>query len=109
MSAAGLCASAAKLRLRARAEEENQAELAHLHLVSAGQLRFPDPLPVHVRAVQAAHVADGEPVARTIELGVPPRDGHVVKEDVAIRVTADQCEVAVEEEPAPGIRPAPDD
>src|SRR6202034_4396409 len=95
---ADLRASAAKLRLRAGTEQEHQAELAHLHLVTPGQVRLLDPLPVHVGAVQAADVTDCAAVAGPVELGVPPRYGHVVQEDVAVRMPADQREIAVEQE-----------
>src|SRR6478609_11946451 len=79
-------------RRRARAEilagQEQQPELADLHLVPPGQLGLLDPLPVYVRAVEAAHIADGEPGAVPVELGVPAGGGHVVEEDVAVRVAA---------------------
>ena len=36
----------------------DELELADLDLVARGELRLVDPLPVHVRAVQRAHVPD---------------------------------------------------
>src|SRR6266540_2504950 len=96
------------IRVRARAQQEQQAELAHLNLVAAAQLGFLDPLAIHVGAVEAAHVADREPARVPVELGMPAGDRHVVKEDVALRVAASGGEIAVEQEPAPGVRPAAD-
>src|SRR5581483_3951766 len=99
-------------RPRVRADvltgQEQHPELADLHLVAAGQLGLLDPLPVHVRAVEAAHVADGEPGAGPVELGVPARDGHVVEEDVAVGVTARGGQLAVQTEPAARVRSAHD-
>src|SRR5882762_8352953 len=97
---------------RRRAEilagQEQQPELADLHLVPADQLGLLDPLPVHVGAVEAAHVAHGEPGTLPVELGVPPGHGHVVEEDVAVRVTARGGQLAVEPEPAARVGPAHD-
>ena len=99
-------------RPRVRADvltgQEQQPELADLHLVPADQLGLLDPLPVHVRAVEAAHIADGEPGAVPVELGVPPGDGHVVEEDVAVRVAARGGQLAVEPEPAARVGTAHD-
>src|ERR1700750_2383490 len=99
-------------RRRARAEvltgQEQQPELADLDLVPAGQLGLLDPLPVHVGAIQAAHVAHGEPGTVPVELGVPPGYGHVVEEDVAVRMAARGGQLAVEPEPAAGVGPAHD-
>src|SRR5271169_1424504 len=89
-----------RVRTEILAGQEQQPELANLHLVPAGQLGFLDSLPVHVGAVKAAHVADREPGAVPVELGVPPGDGHVVEEDVAVRMTAGRGQVAIEPEPA---------
>src|SRR6478735_5382013 len=58
--------------------EEHQAVLADLHLVAVGELHPVDPVAVHVGAVQAADVADGERLAGPVELRVPARDRHVV-------------------------------
>ena len=58
------CAPPPRSDAAARAEQEHQAELAHLDLVTAAQVGLLDPLTVHVGAVQAADVADGEPAAR---------------------------------------------
>src|SRR5689334_4886886 len=91
-------------RPRVRADvltgQEQEPELADLHLVPPGQLGLLDPLPVHVRAVEAAHIADGEPGAVPVELGMTAGDGHVVEEDIAVRVAARGGQVAVEAEPA---------
>src|SRR5262245_61281193 len=43
----------------ARSGDEDQAELADLHLVAVGEGGRLDPLPVHIGAVEAAHVPDG--------------------------------------------------
>src|SRR5260370_570952 len=74
----------------------------------ADELRLLDALPVHVGAVEAAHVADGEPGALAVKLGVPPGYGHVVEEDVAIGVAARGGQVAVEAEPAARVGAAHD-
>ncbi len=68
--------------------EEDEPVLADLDLVTVGELDPVDPVPVDVGAVQAADVADRERVAGAVELRVPPRDGHVVEEDLAVRVPA---------------------
>src|SRR5437763_7030897 len=99
-SAAAVRGRSPRVRADVLTGQEQQPELADLHLVPAGQLGFLDPLPVHVRAVEAAHIADSEPGAVPVELGVPAGDGHVVEEDIAVRVTARGGQVAVEAEPA---------
>src|SRR5450756_135966 len=91
------------------AGHEQQPKLADLYLVSPGQLGLLDPLTVHVGAVEAANVANGEAIAMPVELGVPPGDRHVVEEDVAVRMPAGRGEVAVEQEPGPLVRPAEHD
>src|SRR5690606_1281651 len=91
------------------AREEDEAELTDLHLVSALQGMFLDALPVDVGAVEAAHVAHGVLAAAPVELGVPAGHGDVVEEDVALRVASGRDEVAVEEEPAAGVRAAEHD
>src|SRR6202012_5215075 len=73
-----------------------------------GQLRLLDALPVDVGAVEAAYVPDGEESALTIELRVPPGDRHVIKEDVAVRMPAGRGQLAVQPEPAAGVRAAHD-
>src|SRR5215472_8626787 len=80
--------------------QEQQPELADLHLIPPDQLGLLDPLPVHVGAVEATHVAHGKPGALAVELGVPPGHGDVVEEDVAVRVAARGGQLAVEPEPA---------
>ena len=40
---------------------------------------------------------------------MPPRHGHVVEKDVAVRMAANQREVAVQQEPAACVAPAPHD
>src|SRR3954451_13558159 len=98
--------SSAGLRI---AGEVDESELADLHLVAAGELHRLDPLAVEVGAVEAAHVADGEPVGLAVELGVPARDGDVVEEDVALRMPPRGGDVLVEKEPAAGVGTALDD
>src|ERR1700730_12939155 len=97
-----------RVRAEILAGQEQQAELANLPLVPAGQLGLLDPLAVHVGAVEAAHVADREPGAVPVELSVPPGDGHVIEEDVAVRVAASGGQVAVEPEPAARVGTAHD-
>src|SRR5208282_5810935 len=97
-----------RVRTEILAGQEQQPELANLHLVPAGQLGLLDPLPVHVGAVEAAHVADREPGAVPVELGMPSGDGHVVEEDVAVRMTPGGGQVAVEPEPAARVGTAHD-
>src|SRR3954468_2780914 len=65
----------------ARSCHEDEAELADLDLVAVAEGGRLDPFAVHVRAVEAADVADGEGAALAVELGVPAGDGHVVEED----------------------------
>src|ERR1700683_2023085 len=88
LGAAPAAAVSRRRRTEILAGEEEQPELADLDFVSAGKLRLLDTFPVHVGAVEAADVADGEPEALTVELGVPPGDRHVVEEDVTVRVPA---------------------
>src|SRR3984893_289987 len=97
-----------RVRADVLAGQEQQAELADLDLVPARQLGFLDPLPVHVGAVEAAHVTDCEPGAVPVELGVPPGDGHVVEEDVAVRMAARGGQLAVQPEPAARVGTAHD-
>src|SRR5580693_8352789 len=71
-----LCAPAARIsrgrsRVKVLAGQEQQPELTDLNLVPPGQLRLLDTLPVDVRAVEAAHVPDGEEGALAVELRVP--------------------------------------
>src|SRR5579863_4244087 len=86
--------------------QEHQAELAHLHFVAAVETGHLDALPVHIGAVQAAHVAHGERTALPVELRVPAGHGDIVEEDIALRVTPGRGEVAVEQESAARVRPA---
>ena len=79
--------------------EEDQAVLADLDLVAVGQLDGVDAVPVDVGAVERPHVGDREGLALAVELRVPPRHGHVVEEDLAVRVPARAYDVLVEEEP----------
>src|ERR1700709_2831047 len=70
-----------------RRGEEHQAVLADLHLVTAGQQCLLDAFAVDVGPCEAVGVADAE--ATTVEpdeLRVPPGDGDVVEEDVAVRM-----------------------
>src|SRR5262249_60896283 len=71
----------AALGVRRAALQEDQTELADLDLVAAAQRRFLYPLPVHVGAIQAADIAHGESAPVPVELGVPPGNRDVVKED----------------------------
>src|SRR5450631_1032336 len=107
-SRADLRASATAFGLGTTVGEEHEAELAHLDLIPAAERRFLDPFPVDVRTVQAAHVADGEAIPVPVKLGVPPGNGHVIEEDVALRMTAGRGQFTVEQEPAAGVRPALD-
>src|SRR3954466_9125381 len=86
--------------------EIEQPELADLHLVAAGEGGPVDALTVHVRPVEAADVMHHEPPPLPPELRVPPGDGHVVEEDVAVRVPAGGGDVLVEQEAAARVRPA---
>ena len=70
------------------------------------QRRRLDPFAVDVGAVEAPDVADGERAAVAVELGVPAGDGHVVEEDVTVRVPAAGRHVVVEQEPGAGVRAA---
>ena len=89
------------------ARVEDQPVLPDLDLVAVGQLDGVDPLAVDVRAVEAADVGDREaPVGTAAELHVAARDGHVVQEDVALRVTAGRGQLAVQQEAAARVRPA---
>src|SRR5690242_4288802 len=99
-SAAAVRGRRPRVRTDVLAGQEQQPELADLHLVPAGQLGLLDPLPVYVRAVEAAHITDGEPGAVPVELGVAAGDGHVVEEDIAVRVAARSGQVTIEAEPA---------
>ena len=82
---------------------EDQAVLADLHLVAAGERRVVDAFPVDVGAVERADVAHREAVVDPAELGMPPGHGDVVEEDVAGRVPAGGGDVGVEQEPAAGV------
>src|SRR5262249_61782322 len=84
-------------------EQEDQPELADLDLIARSQDGFLDPLPVDVRAIQAADIPDAERAAMPVELGVPPGHRHIVQEYVAVRVPADQCQVTAQQEPAAGV------
>ena len=68
-----------------------------------------DALAVEVGAVEAADVADDEAAALADELRVPAGHGHVVEEDVALRVAAGGRDVGVEQEAAAGVGAALDD
>src|SRR5690242_14947916 len=65
---------------------EHQPVLADLDLVTVVQRDLVDPVAVDVGAVETAHVRDGVARLGALELRVPARDGHVVEEDVAVRV-----------------------
>src|SRR5690606_3144060 len=92
-----------------RTGHEHQPELTDLHLVAVAESRRLDPFPVDVGAVQAAHVPDGKGAAVAVKLGVAAGDGDVVEEDVAIRMPAAGGQVVVQQEPRPGVWPAPND
>src|ERR1019366_6744064 len=79
------------------------------NLITAAQARFLDAVAVHVRAIEAADVADGEQAALPVELGMPPRHGHVVEENVAVRVASDQRQITVQQKPAARVGSAADD
>src|SRR5919112_1425395 len=83
---------------------EGEPELADLHLGPVGEQRRLDADAVEEGAVQAAEVLDLEGGAVAEELRVPPRDGHVVEEDVGARVPADGRDVGVEQEPGTHVR-----
>src|SRR4051812_47060111 len=87
----------------AGAGEVDEAELADLHLVAAGERGDVDRLAIDVGAVEAADVVDGEAAALAVELHVPAADRHVVEEDVAVGVPAGRRDVLVEQEPAAGV------
>src|SRR5215213_8175698 len=73
-----------------RAPVEDQAELADLDLVTVLQPTLVHQLTVDVGAVQAAGVANDDPLRRPLEGGVPPGDGDVVEEDVGVGVPTDR-------------------
>src|SRR5439155_27154480 len=98
--------SSAGLRI---AGEVDETELADLHLVTAGEVHRLDAFAVEVGAVEAADVADGEPVGLAVELRVPARDGDVVEKDVALRVPPRGGDVLVKKEPAAGVGTSLDD
>src|SRR4029453_18381529 len=52
---------------------------------------------------------DGEAVGAAADLGVAPRDGDVVQEDVALGVAAGGDRLLVEQEAAAGVRAPPHD
>src|SRR5690348_13492749 len=62
---------------RAGAGQEHQPELADLHLVATLQRDLVDALAVHIGAVEATDVADGEALGRLAELRMTPRHGDV--------------------------------
>src|SRR5215216_2946292 len=72
--------------LRRGAGEEHQPELADPDLVAVLQQGVVAAIAVHVGAVEAADVVHPEGALGARELDVPPRDGDVVEEDVALRV-----------------------
>ena len=86
-AAAGSCAVGWVVVLM---EQERHSVLADLHLVVGGEIDALDPVPVDERPVEAPEVADREGVVLVDDLGVPPRDGDVVEEDVAVRRAADE-------------------
>src|SRR3954447_11654779 len=89
--------------------EEHQLELADLQLVTGGELRLVDALPVDVGAVEASVVVEVEPVVSPADLGVAAGHGHVVEKDVALRVAACRGDVLVDQEVRSGVRPPPHD
>src|SRR3954447_24774675 len=93
---------------RPRPGQVHQAELADLHLVATGEGGDVDRLAVDVGAVQAADVVHGEAAALAVELHVPPADGDVVQEDVAVGVPAGGGDLLVEQEAAAGVGAALD-
>jgi hypothetical protein len=95
-------------RALARSEEQ-QAELAHLKLVPARQGGSIYPFAVEVRAVERADIVGPVGALVVTHLGVAARNGDVVKENIALGVTADRDHDSVlrsEDEPRPGIGPA---
>src|SRR5690606_35154535 len=77
--------------------QEQQPELADLHLVARVERDLLDALAVHIRAVEAAHVAHRELAAAVaVELDVTARDRDVVEEDVALGMAAGGGQVLVE-------------
>src|SRR5918994_1898963 len=87
----------------AGAGEVDEAELADLHLVTTGEVSDVDRLTVDVGAVEAADVVDRETAALSVELHVPPADGDVVQEDIAVGVSPRRRDVLVEQEAAAGV------
>src|SRR5665213_2466268 len=86
--------------------QEHQPELADLYLIAALQRGVIDALAVNVGSVQAADVAYEEALCGLSELGMAPRDRHVVEEDVAFWMAACGGDVGIEQEPAAGVRTA---
>jgi hypothetical protein len=76
-------------RALARSEEQ-QAELAHLKLVPARQGGSIYPFAVEVRAVERADIVGPVGALVVTHLGVAARNGDVVKENIALGVTADR-------------------
>src|SRR3954463_4700714 len=72
------------LVLGSRTGDKHQSELADLDLVAVAEGRRLHPLAVDIGAVEAADVTHGEDAALAMELGMPPGDGDIVEEDVAV-------------------------
>jgi len=79
--------------------EERQLELADLDFVDGRQLRLVDLLAVHVRSVQAPHIAD-EPraVGPPVEDRVFARNGDVVEKHVALRASSRRRRLLLQQE-----------
>ena len=89
------------------ARVEDQPVLADLHLVAVGQRTASIRSRLTYVPFEAAHVGDREAaVGAAAELDMATGDGHVVQEDVALRVPAGRGQLAVQQEAAARVRPA---
>jgi hypothetical protein len=98
-------ADTATLGRRGR-RQENQAELAHLDLVTVDQRRRVDELAVDVGAINAADVNDLEVSVLLPKLCVAQTDRDVVEKDVAVAMATDRGNRSIQHEPGSGVRAA---
>jgi len=84
--------------------EVDQAELTDLHLVTVPQQAFVDQVPVHVRAVETAHILDLGSLRSTGERGVAAGHRDVVEKDVGILMPPGRDDIGVEQKSAASIR-----
>src|SRR5690625_6807067 len=61
---------------------EDHSEFTDLDFIAGRQLGGVNAIPVDIGSVEAAHVLDREAGAAAHKLGVLPRDGHVIEEDI---------------------------